>query len=364
MNLKNISLRNFRNFLFAEADLDSGVNVFLGENAQGKTNLLEAIYYLSCGKSFRTRYEKDLICFEKNDAEIRGVSHAREREFDIRICLNRGKRKKVTINNLSPKKIDATNILNTVCFTPEDLNLIRAGEAERRRFLNNVIASLRPKYSKAINEYTKTLEQKTKILQLSDERPDLLKALPEFTTRLCQIGALIIRYRAYFIERLSEQANVAQWELTNGKEKLEIEYKTVSSITDVMASTQDIFNQLMEHAEQHKSAELACGQCLTGPHKDSLIINLGGKLLKSFGSQGQTRTAALALKIAELEITKQEINDEPILLLDDVLSELDEIRQNCVLNRITNGQVIITCCEEPKNLHMSKVIKIKNGEII
>ena len=157
---------------------------------------------------------------------------------------------------------------------------------------------------------------------------------------------------------------MAHQELTNGKEKLELEYKTVSSVTDKYASVQEIYIQLMEHIEQHRVAELSSGQCLTGPHKDSLIVNLEGKLLKSFGSQGQTRTAAIALKMAELEITKQEINDEPILLLDDVLSELDETRQSCVLNRVTGGQVLITCCEEPKRLHTSNLIRIKNGEII
>ncbi len=367
MRIESLALQGFRNYDFVEAEFDQRCNVIYGENAQGKTNLLEAMVYLSCGRSPRTRGDRELIAFGAEEASLRGQVFSRDRDFQLEVQLFRGRRRKISVNKVPAKSGgELSQVLRTVFFCPEDLYLIRAGAAERRRFLDQSLCQLRPRYAAALAEYSRLHEHKTRILRDSEEKPDLLKALPEFNLRMCQCGAVVIGYRAQYCRRLDEYAAQAHGECSGGREELRLQYKTVSTVTDPEAGDQAVFEQLLEHQKGHAQAEVAARQCLTGPHKDDIEVFLGGRSAKQFASQGQTRTAALAMKLAEREIHRNVTGEYPVLLLDDVLSELDPKRQEYVLNRIAGGQVFITCCEDDRlsSLLDGKVFHVREGRIL
>ena len=236
----------------------------------------------------------------------------------------------------------------------------------RRRFLDGCISQLRPRYAEALAEYRRLYEHKTRILRDGTEKPSLLDALDEFNLRMAQTGAVLIHYRAHFVKRLREVTPAIHLDFSGGRERLELHYETVKTVTDPEAAPREILPQLLEHQERHRQAELESRQCLSGPHKDDLDVEIDGKSAKTFASQGQTRTAALSLKLACREIFFQETGEWPVLLLDDVLSELDPRRQAFVLGRITSGQVFITCCEDMGlgRLREGKTFHIHAGTLV
>ena len=365
MRIDRLELDFFRNYVHLEAAFDPSVNVIYGDNAQGKTNLLEAVGYLS-GLSHRARYDKELIQFGVDHAFLKGSVFARERDFILEAELNRGGRKVLRSNGVKLKNTaELSGIFQSVLFCPEDLYLIREGAAARRKFLDDCICQLRPRYAQALAEYKRLHEHKTRILRDSEEYPSLLDTLDEFSLGMAKAGAVIIHYRAHFIKRLRQTAPAIHGDFSGGREKLELRYDTVSSVTDPEASPKDIFPQLLQHQESHRAAEIASRQCLSGPHKDDLTVEIDGNLAKSFASQGQTRTAALSLKLAAREIFRQDTGEYPVLLLDDVLSELDPKRQEFVLNRIAGGQVFITCCEDDRLTELlgGRVFHVKQGSV-
>ncbi len=367
MIVNKISLDFFRNYVHLEADFHPGVNVIVGENAQGKTNLLEAVAYLSSVSSHRARYDREMIQFGVDSAFIKGEIFSRERDYTLEANLFRGARRQLYSNGVRLKTADElSGLLNTVLFCPEDLYLIKEGAAARRRFLDDCICQLRPRYASALTEYKRLHEHKTRILRDSEEKPSLLDALDDFSLRMAQCGAILIHYRAHFIKRLMEVAPAIHTDCSGGREKLALRYETVSTVTDPLAQPRELLPQLLAHQEAHRAAEIAVRQCLSGPHKDDILVEIDGNPAKTFASQGQTRTAALALKLAARDIFYQDTGEWPVLLLDDVLSELDARRQEFVLNRITSGQVFITCCEEEKlaNLREGKAFHIKNGALV
>lgn len=366
MQINKLTLQNFRNYPQQTVSFDPGCNVIFGENAEGKTNLLEAIFYLSCGRSPRARTDKELIRFDADGARISGEIESRQRDFRVEIALQRGQRRKMTVNGVTAKNAAAlSDVFQTVFFCPDDLYLIREGAAARRKFLDTALCQLRPRYGLVLSEYNRAYEHKTRILRDSEERPDLLGLLPEFSQRLVQCGAILVHYRARYIRRLAEYAAANHLECSGGKEQLELEYQTVSSVTDAMAEIPVLEEQLRRHMAAHREAEIASRLCLSGPHKDDMAVRINGREAKAYSSQGQTRTAALALKLAEREILFQTVGEYPILLLDDVLSELDPKRQEFVLNRIAGGQVFITCCEDDRlaELLQGKIFHVKQGSI-
>ena len=241
--------------------------------------------------------------------------------------------------------------------------VLKAGAAPRRRLGDISLCQLRPNYEAALTEYQRILEQKSKILKDRYENPALLEILPEYNTRLCQVGALLISYRARFYDALGKAAKICHESFSGGKEEFSLEYKTVSNITDPFAPVKELTDKLWEHLESHYRAELESAQCLTGPHKDDFDVSLSGMSIKAFGSQGQTRTAAISLKIAQRELMYKESGEIPVLLLDDVLSELDPGRQDFVLNQIDRGQVFITCCEPGRFTKLGKTIQIEKGQV-
>ena len=366
MKVNAITLEYYRSYLNAAARFDPGMNVICGDNAQGKTNLLEAIAYLSTAKSHRARYDKELIMFGIDHGFLTGEVSSRGREFTLEARLSRGARRQLYSNGVRLKSAGALgDVLNTVLFCPEDLYLIRAGAAERRAFLDDTISQLRPRYAEAAEGYKKSWKSKSAILKAQDERPDLLDSLDDFSLQMCRSGAQIIHYRAHFIRKLAQIAPEIHREFSGGKERLTLGYETVSAVTDPLAPTKEIFAQLCDHMEAHRAAELASRQCLSGPHRDDLTVCIDGQPARQFASQGQTRTAALSLKLAQRDFIYDDRGEYPVLLLDDVLSELDPRRQEFVLNHIRGGQVFLTCCEEERlaALNAGKVFRIQNGTI-
>ena len=367
MRIDKLTLDGWRNYRRQTLDFDGSCNVIYGENAQGKTNLLEAMVYLSCGKSPRAHGDRELIGFDRQEASVTAQLLSRERAFTTDIQLFRGKRRKMTVNGV-PAKTNAalSDVLHTVFFCPEDLFLIRAGAAERRRFMDLSLCQLRPRYAEALAEYGRLYEHKTRILRDSEEHPQLLQMLPEFNERLCRVGAVLIGYRARFCASLAEYARQAHFECSGEKEELTLLYRTVKTVEDPFAPQEQICEALRRHQEAHLAAERASRLCLSGPHKDDVEVLINGRSARQYGSQGQVRTAALSLKLAEREIHKNAAGEYPVMLLDDVLSELDPRRQEYVLNRIQGGQVFITCCENDRldtMLH-GRVFHIRDGEVL
>ena len=364
MHLNKISLRGFRNYDNLQLDFAPGVNLIVGDNAQGKTNLLEAIAYLGSGKSFRAQKTGEMVGFGAEFADLEGEIFAQERNQSVRWVLFPGKPRLLYRNGAKKKSAaDVAGLLPSVLFCPEDLMVLKAGAAQRRRFGDHALCAMRPNYDAALAEYNRILEQKTRILKDKEENIAVLAILPEYNARLCQVGALLISYRARFYDSLGKAAAKYHGQFSGGLEEFSLEYKTVSTVTDPFAPVETLRKQLEEHLNAHYRAELASMQCLTGPHKDDFDVKLNGISLKAYGSQGQTRTAAISLKLAQRELMAREWGEEPILLLDDVLSELDAKRQDFVLNQIDKGQVFITCCEPGRFTKLGKTIEIKQGQV-
>jgi len=366
MNLQELSLRSFRNYEEVHLSFEPGVNLIVGDNAQGKTNLLEAISYLGSGKSFRAQKTSEMVRFGDEFAEIQGKIISQERQQELRYLLFSSHRPRQIFRNGAKKKSasELAGVLPTVLFCPEDLLILKMGSSQRRRFGDLALCQLRPNYDAALTEYHRILEQKSRILKDRFENPALIDILPEYNMRLCQVGALLISYRARFYEGLKKSAEKFHSQFSGGVENFALEYKTVSSVKDPFASVSQLTNDLLDHLDRHYRAELETAQCLTGPHKDDFTVSLSGIDLKAYGSQGQTRTAAISLKLAQRELMGREWGEEPVLLLDDVLSELDPGRQDFVLNQIVSGQVFITCCEPGRFTKLGRTIQISKGNII
>lgn len=367
MRINKLTLEGFRNYRGQTLEFDPACNVIHGENAQGKTNLLEAMVYLSCGKSPRTRTERELISFDGGEARIIGEIYSREREFITDITLRAGSRRKMTVNGVAAKNAsELSEVLHTVFFSPEDLLIIREGAAARRRFMDQSLCQLRPRYARALAEYHRLYEHKTRILRDREENPGLLAMLPDFNEGMCRMGAILIHYRAQYCRALDGYAAPAHGDCSGGREKLQLHYETVKTVLDPFAKTEDIAQNLRDHQQSHYHAELASGLCLSGPHKDDFLVEVNGRSARQFCSQGQVRTAALCLKLADREIHRSAVGEYPVMLLDDVLSELDPKRQEYVLNRISGGQVFITCCENDRldRLQAGRLFHIRSGEVV
>ena len=359
MQINKLTLRGFRNYREQTLTFDPACNVIHGENAQGKTNLLEAVVYLSCGRSPRTRADRELIGFESPQAFLRGEIFARERDFVTEITLQAGRRRKMTVNGVHAKNAsELSDVLHTVFFSPEDLFIIREGAAARRKFMDQSLCQLRPRYAEALGEYHRLYEHKTRILRDSEENPSLLQMLPEFNEQMCRMGAVLIHYRAQYCRSLQSFAAPAHADCSGGRESLALRYETVKTVADPFASVEEIVKALRAHQESHYRAELASGLCLSGPHKDDFLVEVNGRSARQFCSQGQVRT--------DREIHRSAVGEYPVMLLDDVLSELDPKRQEYVLNRISGGQVFITCCENDRldRLQAGRLFHIRNGEVL
>ena len=366
MRILELSLTGFRNYERFQCAFDPGVNLIVGENAQGKTNLLEAICYLSRGAAFRTRKEAELIRFGAEFAELETRVESYGREQTLRAVMFSGRRpRQLWLSGVKKSsREDLNGILNTVLFCPEDLLVLKKGAAERRKLLDDALCQLRPKYARALEEYKRLLAQKAAILKDRLERPGMLELMPEFNERMAQTGAVLITTRAKYLRQLTEGAAVHHAAFSGDRERLSLEYQTVSTVTDPTAPLREVYERLREHQESHYRAELESMQCLSGPHKDDFEASINGLPVKAYGSQGQTRTAANSLKLAERDLFEADTGEQPVLLLDDVLSELDAGRQDFVVNQIRSGQVFITCCETERITNIGKTLTIRNGGLV
>ena len=366
MKLRRIALDGFRNYTDFTADFSPGVNVIWGENAQGKSNLLEAIGFLSGARSHRARGDKELISFHRDRGTITAEVTSRGRDFLLEVQLFRGARRRLFVNHVKCKTAaELGGIVQTVLFCPEDLALIKAGAAERRSFLDHAICQLRPRYAEALAQYSKLLDHKTRILRDWEKHPSLLDVLEDFNEAMARAGALVIHYRAHFVRKLAEKAAQIQTEFSGGRETLALRYATVSTVRDPLGPTVELYKDLRRHQDSHAKAERDARSCLSGPHKDDLVARINGQPARQYASQGQTRTAALSLKLAERELFRDDTGQWPILLLDDVLSELDARRQDFVLRRITGGQVILTGCEAPDGTFPEgRTLHIVQGKLV
>ena len=355
MIIKSIELQNFRNYEDLNISFDEGTNIFYGDNAQGKTNILEAAYLSGTTKSHKCSKDKEMIRFGEQESHIRTVVVKKEKEYQIDMHLKNNRSKGIAINKVPIKKAsELFGILNMVFFSPEDLNIIKNGPAERRRFLDSELCQLDKIYLSDLTTYNKILNQRNKLLKDMVYRPDLKDTLPVWDMQLVETGRKIIRRRKQFVDELNEIVHDIHYRISGEKEDLLLQYEP---------SIEDIFFE----DELSRVKERDMRQCMTsvGPHRDDLLFSIGEVDIRKFGSQGQQRTSALSLKLSEIELVKRSIHDTPVLLLDDVLSELDSNRQNYLLNSIHDTQTLITCTgldEFVKNrFQINKIFKVVQG---
>lgn len=365
MRIDSLRLVNFRNYAQQEVCFSDGVNLVCGENAQGKTNLLEAVFLLTGSRSWRAARKSELVSFGQQQAMVSADVFSRSREFALRLGFSCGGRSSAQVNGVrlkSPGLLSET--LRCVLFSPEDLQLLRGAPEKRRRFLDTALCQLRPRYAQCLAQYQKVLEGKTSILRKSAERPDMLALLPEFDERLVTLGACLMEYRARFCALLAPVCSDIYSDIASGREHLTVRYQTVSSVSDPGADRKTLERELSEHLASHRQAEMRLLQCLSGVHKDDLVLEIDGRACRAFASQGQTRSAALALKFAERELFFRDGGEYPVLLLDDVLSELDARRQAYVVGHMPGGQAIITCCEDTGRFSGCRCIAVAGGRIL
>ena len=370
MTVKEIHLDGFRNFNGITAHFEDGVNVVAGQNGQGKTNLIEAVYYLTSGRSFRTASDKEMISHERDGASIKADIVSGEREQTLEAKLYRGRRRELLANGVKLKKAsELTGRLSAVVFGPDDLNMIKDGAAVRRKLMDHCLSQLRPGYHAAHTEFNRLYEHKTRILRDYREKPSLLDLLDDFDLRLAQQSARLIYYRSMFSAALSRRAADIHNEFSDSAEALTIRYKTVGGMDPSGKKPEQMLPELLEHQKERRQAELKSGMCLSGAHKDDLEIDIDGMPTRKFASQGQARTAAVSIKLAERDIHYDDRGEYPVLLLDDVLSELDSKRQGFILGRIRHGQVLITCCDDSatsatSDTYGGAVLRVENGRIV
>ena len=333
MNIRSIELKNFRNYENLEISFDEGTNILFGDNAQGKSNILEAAYMSGTTKSHKGSRDREMIRFGEEEAHLKTVVVRGGREYQIDMHLKKNRAKGIAIDKIPIKKAsELFGILNIVFFSPEDLNIIKNGPAERRRFLDSELCQLDRIYLADLTNYNKILAQRNKLLKDMIYRPSLSDTLPVWDMQLIETGKKIIRRRKQFVDELREIVSDIHYRISGGKEELFLKYEP---------NIDDIFFE--DELSRAKEKDKKLCQTSVGPHRDDLLFSIGDVDIRKYGSQGQQRTSALSLKLSEIELVRKSISDTPVLLLDDVLSELDSSRQNYLLNNISDTQTIITC---------------------
>ena len=357
MNIRSIELKNFRNYEDLKISFDEGTNILSGDNAQGKTNILEAVCMCGTTKSHRGSKDREMIRFGADEAHIRTVLIRSGKEYQIDMHLKNGRSKGIAVNRVPIRRAgELFGILNMVFFSPEDLNIIKSGPAERRRFLDAELCQLDRIYLSDLTNYNKILNQRNKLLKDIVYRPDLKDTLQIWDMQLIDTGRRIIHRRKQFVDELREIVHDIHYRISGEKEELLIRYEP------------DVEEGLFEEElNRVRLRDLKLCQTSVGPHRDDLLFSIREADIRKFGSQGQQRTSALSLKLSEIELVRNSIHDTPVLLLDDVLSELDSNRQNYLLNNICNIQTVITCTgldEFVRNrFQINKVFEVVNGQI-
>ncbi|KRQ85939.1 DNA replication and repair protein RecF [Caloramator mitchellensis] len=360
MYVKELEVINFRNYSNLKIEFAKGLNILVGENAQGKTNVLEALNYLGALKSHRGNKDKEIIKWGKNKAYIRANGSRNIGDFTLEFLLSLESKKEIKLNGIKINKTsEVFGTVNSVIFSPEDLRLLKDGPDVRRRFIDNELNQLKPKYHHYLNQYNKVIQERNNLLKqrVNNTLIDI------YDEQLSEFGSFIILNRIEFIKKLSIISKLLHRKITNGKEEISIQYKT--DVKDV--SLKDIKEKLYRLYKENIAEDIKKGYTSKGPHRDDLIIFINGVDAKSYASQGQQRTAALSLKLSEIEIIKGETGEYPILLLDDVMSELDLIRQKYLLDSLKDIQTFLTITSlndiEKFNFDKKRVFEVYNGTI-
>ncbi|MCI8513320.1 MAG: DNA replication/repair protein RecF [Lachnospiraceae bacterium] len=358
MFIKKLELKCYRNYDNLQMTFDRGTNILYGNNAQGKTNVLEAIYICSVTRSHRGSKDREIIEFGEEESHIKCVVEKNGLEDRIDMHLKKNKTKGIAFNGIPLKKSsELFGNVNVVFFSPEDLNIIKNGPGERRRFVDMELCQLDSLYTSDLVHYNKVLAQKNQLLRDLVFRPDWKDTLPVWNRQLIHYGSSVIRRRKVFIKKLNEILVEIHGNLTGKLEKIQMEYEP--NVTEEKFAEELVLN---EEREQRQKISL------TGPHRDDIKFYVNNVDIRRFGSQGQQRTAALSLKLAEIELVKEIIKDTPVLLLDDVLSELDRSRQNHLLNSIKDIQTLITCTGLDdfvnNRFQIDKIFRVAEGTVV
>ena len=353
MWISEVKIKNFRNYDEQEIKLQKNINVFYGENAQGKTNIIEAIFLCSMGKSFRAKQDKEMIKIDKENSIVEIEYKKIDRDAKIKIELNN--RKSVYLNGIKIKRLsELLGNLHVVMFNPDDINVLKGGPQNRRKFLDIMISQLKPNYMHNLSLYVKTIEQRNNYLRQIKEEKKSENMLDIWDEELAKYAVIISNYRQEYMEKIKEKIKQIHTEITDNKENIEIEYLTECE------NKENYINLL----KQRRKLDIIKGHTTKGIHRDDFMIYINGKKLNIYGSQGQHRTAMLSLKLSELNIVEDEIGEKPILLLDDFMSELDKKRRTHFLKKIKDTQVIITCTDkidiENKNI---LIYNVKDGKV-
>ena len=359
MVIESVDLKNYRNYSIMNMEFDESVNLIYGDNAQGKTNILESLYVCATSKSHRGSKDREIIQFDQDEAHIKMCVRKNDIRYRIDMHLKKNKTKGIAVNGIPIKKaVELFGIINIVFFSPEDLNIIKNGPAERRRFIDMELSQLDKIYLSNLINYSKVLNQRNKLLKdlsFHQTNEDLM-TLDIWDMQLAKYGAEVIKARENFIEQINEIIKDIHSKLSGGTESLHLEY---APCTDKDSLTHVI--------EQSREKDIRFKSTTYGPHKDDICFYINGKDVRKYGSQGQKRTAALSLKMAEIELVRLRIKDTPVLLLDDVLSELDSNRQNFLLDSIGKIQTIVTCTGLDEFINnrfaINKIFKVNGGVV-
>lgn len=367
MYVKELSLIHYRNYEQLKLSFDPTIHLFIGDNAQGKTNILESLHVLALAKSHRTSKDKEWISWNQDYAVIQGIIEKKHSTVPLELQIS-AKGKKAKVNRIEQKKLsDYIGVLNVVMFAPEDLELVKGSPQVRRRFIDMEMGQISSVYLHYLAHYYKILQQRNALLKDWNKRKENSTMVDIFTVQLIEIAAKILIKRALFIKRLQQWAEPIHQRITNSVEKLEISYIYSTPIHTEMTE-KEINETLTEKFDKIREQEESRGSTLIGPHRDDLQFSVNGMNVQVFGSQGQQRTTALSLKLAEIELIKAEVGEYPILLLDDVLSELDDHRRSHLLEAIQNRvQTFVTNTSvegiDSILLNQSKIYHVHQGQI-
>ncbi len=361
MFIKSLSLKNYRNYASENIEFINGINILTGNNAQGKTNLAEAIFYLCTGYSPRATRDKQVIKYGEESASINGKAQSKFGEVEVSVDFFQNKEKLVKVNGVKINKIgEIMGNINSVFFNPTELKLIKESPEDRRRFMDIAISQMSKKYFYALQKYKKVLEQRNLLLKSNDSFV-INETLPLWDIKLSEYAETIIKERLDFIKNLTPFTKKIHSFITDNNEDIVLELETPYLQEDTC-----IKESLILALSQRVEKDIALGYTTIGPHRDDLKIRLNGEDVKIYGSQGQQRTCALSLKLSELEVFNQRFNEYPILILDDALSELDKNRRKKLLELIKDNQTIITCTEMQDDitfLNEVKIFKISSGKV-
>ncbi len=357
MKIKSIVLKNYRNYQNQRFDFEDGLNVLVGKNAQGKTNVLESIFYCVIGKSFKTSKEKEVIKWGENSSYVKGEFKKLYRDTTVELIFMDKAKKTVKVDGIPLHRIgELMGSANAVFFSPDELKLVKESPEERRRFMNIDISQTNKKYFYLLGRYEKILANRNKLLKTSQNIKTVKDTIDIWNKALCDSAEKIAIERKKFVDELAPLARLAHSYISGGNEELEIKY---SGMCEEMS---DFKENMLKTLQKNLEKDFKLGYTSVGVHRDDIDIFLNGVDIKAFGSQGQQRTVALSLKLAELEIIKNRIGEMPILLLDDVFSELDADRRKKLLKFTSKTQTIITCTEFDEKVD-AKVFHIENGSL-